>query len=323
MGVQNGPPPSPPSIAPRRSDGAPLWSVVIPVHNCADLLDVALRSVLDQVGGRSDVEIIVVDDGSVDHPETVVEALDPHGRVRFERNDVALGAVANFNHCLRSTSGELVHLLHGDDLVHDGFYDAMASAFENAGVIAAVCRTQYVDDAGVPGATTRSERNGTGRWSNAAETLAISNRVRPAAVVVRREAYERVGGFREDLPHAADWEMWMRLAVNGDIWFVDETLAGYRVHDASDTAARVRSGTNIRERRDAIRIVASHLPEEHRRSAMRKALVYSAAFAGRSAVNAVRRRDLRTARAQLRESGTSLVEALRTIRRATPTSSSQ
>lgn len=309
--MQNGPSPRPPSIAPHRSDEAPRWSVVIPVHNCADLLEVALGSVLDQVGGRSDVEIIVVDDGSVDHPETVVAALDPVGRVRFERNDVALGAVANFNRCLRSTSGELVHLLHGDDLVRDGFYDAMASAFDHTGVIAAVCRTQYVDDAGAPGATTRSERNGTGRWTDAAETLAISNRIRPAAIVVRREAYERVGGFREDLPHAADWEMWMRLAVNGDIWFVDEALAGYRVHDASDTAARVRSGTNIRERRDAIRIVAGQLPEEHRRRAIRKALVYSAAFAARSSVAALRRRDLGTARAQLRESGTSLVSALR------------
>ena len=37
---------------------------------------------------------------------------------------------------------------------------------------------------------------------------------RPAGIVVRRRAYERLGGFRTDLPHAADWEMWTRLAAN-------------------------------------------------------------------------------------------------------------
>ena len=83
---------------------------------------------------------------------------------------------------------------------------------------------------------------GTGVWTDALDAFAVSNRVRAPGIVVRRAAYERVGGYRTDLPHAADWEMWTRLAAHGPIVFVDQVLACYRRHDTSDTSARVRPG---------------------------------------------------------------------------------
>ena len=51
-----------PTIAPVATGDRPTWSVVIPVHNCADYLARALPEVLAQLAGRTDAEIIVVDD---------------------------------------------------------------------------------------------------------------------------------------------------------------------------------------------------------------------------------------------------------------------
>jgi hypothetical protein len=106
--------------------------------------------------------------------------------------------------------------------------------------------------------------------------------------VVRRAAYERVGGFRTDLPHAADWEMWTRLAAHGPIVFVDQVLACYRRHHTSDTSARVRTGANVRERVTAIGVIAGHVAPNRRGRTTRRALAYAVVFATRTALSSLR-----------------------------------
>ena len=101
---------------------------------------------------------------------------------------------------------------------------------------------------------------------------------------MRRAAYEAVGGFREDLAHAADWEMWMRLARHGPLWFEDGVLARYRVHPEQDTSAQIRSGANIDERIAALKLVNAGLAEPR----VRSGLLYSGAYAGRIALEQAR-----------------------------------
>jgi glycosyltransferase involved in cell wall biosynthesis len=265
----------------------PRWSVVIPVYNCAEYLAQALPEVVAQLVDRDDAEIIVVDDASSDDPARVVERLG-RDRVQYRPNPGHLGAVSTFNRCLGLATGELVHLLHGDDMVLPGFYTAMEHALADPTAVAAVCRVQDLDAHNSPLYITRSYRKGTGVWMNALDALAVSNRVRAPGIVVRRAAYERVGGFRTDLPHAADWEMWTRLAAHGSIMFVDQVLACYRRHDTSDTSARVRTGANVKERVTAIGVIAGHVAPNRRRRTTRRALAYAVVFATRMALSSVR-----------------------------------
>jgi glycosyltransferase involved in cell wall biosynthesis len=274
--------------------------VVIPVHNCADYLAQALPEVVAQLADRDDAEIIVVDDASKDDPAGVVEQLG-RGRVRYRPNPAHLGAIGTFNRCLELATGELVHLLHGDDAVLPGFYPAMELALRNPATLAAVCRVRDVDAHNTPTYVTRSYRKGTGVWTAALDVFAVSNRVRTPGIVVRRAAYERLGGYRADLPHAADWDMWTRLAAHGPIVFVDQVLAVYRRHDASDTSARVRSGANVRERVTAIGVVGAYVAPNRRARTTRRALAYSVVFASRTALSMVRAGEWSAARRQLRE----------------------
>lgn len=263
------------------------WSVVIPVHSCADYLAQALPEVVAQLADRDDAEILVVDDASQDDPAGVVERLG-RGRVHYRPNPGHLGAVATFNRCLDLATGELVHLLHGDDMVRPGFYAAMERALADPTAVAAVCRVQDVDADNAPTYVTRSYRSGTGVWTNALDAFAVSNRVRAPGIVVRRAAYERVGGYRSDLPHAADWEMWTRIAAHGPIVFVDRVLACYRRHAGSDTSARARTGANIRERVTAIGVIGGLVPPDRRAATMRRALGYAVVFATRTALASLR-----------------------------------
>ena len=265
----------------------PRWSVVIPVHNCAHYLAQALPEVVAQLGDRDDAEIIVVDDSSSDDPASVVQRLG-RGRVQYRPNPGHLGAIGTFNRCLELATGHLVHLLHGDDAVLPGFYTAMEQALANPTSVAAVCRVRDIDAHNALTYITRSYRKGTGVWTDALDAFAVSNRVRAPGIVVRRAAYERVGGYRTDLPHAADWEMWTRLAAHGPIMFVDQVLACYRRHDTSDTVARVRTGANVRERVTAIGVVAGHVAPNRRARTTRRALAYSVVFATRTALSLAR-----------------------------------
>jgi glycosyltransferase involved in cell wall biosynthesis len=242
-------------------------------------------------------ELEVVDDRSTDDTAAVVEEYADAG-VRLHVNGENQGPVGNFNMCLRRASGDLVHLLHADDEVLPEFYARMGSAFGHDGVVAAVCRAEYVDEAGTPLERTRAEQDESGLWRRARDVLSVSNRVRPAAIVVRRAAYEALGGFRVDLPHTADWEMWTRLAYHGDIWFENAVLARHRVHSASDTAGRVASAANIAERAETIRLIAALYPGRHTQRLARQAMGYTVLFAGRTAIRLARRRAWGPARAQ-------------------------
>lgn len=293
------------------------WSVVVPAYNCAHFLAETLGEVVAQLGDREDAEIIVVDDASTDDPEAVVREVG-RGRVRYERNPRNLGAIATFNRCIDLAQGELVHLLHGDDIVLAGFYRAMEVAF-GAGTpaLSAMCRTIDIDDAGARIHESRRYREGTGVWDGAFDAFVVSNRVRTPGIVVRRSAYEEVGSFRADLPHAADWEMWTRLAAAGPVVFVDEILAGYRKHGESDSSHRMRTGMNIRERVTAIGLIGQHVPPARRPRTARLALCYSVAYAGRSSWQQVRRRRWRVAAVQAREGARCLLYLPRAVEHTT------
>jgi glycosyltransferase involved in cell wall biosynthesis len=90
---------------------APHFSVVIPVYNRADALAVALNSVLAQ--SEQDFEIIVIDDGSMDQPQPVVEQFaDP--RIRFVRQDNRGGSAAR-NAGIDRARGRFIAFLDSDD----------------------------------------------------------------------------------------------------------------------------------------------------------------------------------------------------------------
>src|SRR5262249_50406733 len=109
----------------------PTWSVMIPSYNCARFLGEALKSVLVQDPGSAKMQIEVVDDCSSDDPQRVVSEIGGN-RVGFFRQSRNVGHIANFRTCITRARGEIVHLLHGDDVVRPGFYERLEHGF-NAG----------------------------------------------------------------------------------------------------------------------------------------------------------------------------------------------
>jgi len=251
-----------PSIAPV-SEGVdrPFWSVMIPNYNCAHYLAETLKSVLRQDPGIENMQIEVVDDYSTkDDPEAVVREIGK-GRVSFFRQPQNTGATSNFNTCIQRSKGKWVHILHSDDMLVPGFYERFRSAAEQETTIgAALCRHIYTDGDGQWQSLSRLERNTPGIIPDWLERIAVGQRVETPSIAVKRSVYEHLGGYHSELFHAADWEMWRRIAMHYPVWYEPEALAYYRVQSGSDTSRLYRTGANIADIRRSIEIAESYLP---------------------------------------------------------------
>jgi glycosyltransferase involved in cell wall biosynthesis len=241
----------------------PLWSVMIPTYNCANYLRETLASVLSQDLGPEIMQIEVVDDHSTkDDPEAVVKELGK-GRVQFYKQPQNVGYIKNFETCLQRSRGQLIHLLHGDDRIRDGFYRKLQTGFEkHPSIGAAFCRTIYMEPDGLWETFTPLERKTSGVLENWLEKIATGQRLLTPSIVVRRQVYEELGSFdRRFVCAGEDWEMWVRIATRFPVWYEPEPLAEYRVRRPDSlTGNTTRSGKFLQDMLLATKIVESYLP---------------------------------------------------------------
>lgn len=248
------------------ADGTPrpLWSVMIPTYNCAAYLRETLQGVLAQDPGPNLMQIEVVDDHSThDDPGAVVTELGTD-RVGFYRQPENVGHVRNFNTCLQRSRGHLIHLLHGDDAVREDFYRTMQRPFEcHPEIGAAFCRNIYIDADGYWTSIAPLQEAESGVMNGWLERIAVGQRLQPPSMVVRRDVYERLGGFdRRIRQYGEDWEMWVRIAAQYPVWYEVEPLALYRIGAESLSRRSLRTGENIQDLRRAVEITRAYLPPD-------------------------------------------------------------
>jgi glycosyltransferase involved in cell wall biosynthesis len=290
-------------VLPVSTDGPrPLWSVMIPTFNCSRYLGDTLSSVLAQDPGPDLMQIEVVDDHSnEDDPEAIVRRIG-QGRVQFYRQARNVGIAKNFATCLNRSRGRLVHLLHGDDCVRDGFYAKLGPAFDaHPEIGAAFCRHIFMDADGHWLSLSHLEQRESAILDKGLERLAQEQRIMTPSIVVRRAVYEQLGGFDSRLICSEDWEMWVRIAARYPIWYEVEPLAVYRMHAHSNTGRHVRTAQDMRYTRAAIEMFRHYLPEDRAGRLTRKARETYALAAINAAGVLLARGDLAGVRAQLRE----------------------
>lgn len=281
----------------------PLWSVMIPTYNCANYLQETLASVLAQDPDPNMMQIEVVDDCSTkDDPYSVVKEMG-RGRVNFYRQPNNVGHIKNFNTCLQRSRGKLIHVLHGDDRVLDNFYTKLQLGFETEPSIgAAFCRQMNINENGDELWCPQVEQSSSGVLSNWIERIGIQCIIQPPSIVVRRDVYEKLGGFDSRICCAGeDWEMWVRIAAHYPMWYEPEILVNYRVHSASLTKRCQRKGQNIRDLRFIIDINKSSLPASNREKITNKAKINWALYAINNAKKMLRKNDTGAAIIQLKE----------------------
>jgi glycosyltransferase involved in cell wall biosynthesis len=255
-------PTSPPIIAPLISfSKRPLWSVMIPTYNCTDYLAEAIMSVLAQDMGEENMQIEVVDDASTDSDVAALVQAVGKGRVQYFRQPINVGSLRNFETCLNRSHGQLIHLLHGDDRVLPGFYTQLTQLAQQHPEAGAFFSSYvYIDEAGnrmhEPDAIPDQ-----GILQNWLPRIAERQYIQYATIAVRREVYEKVGGFY-GTTYGEDWEMWVRIARYYPMAYTPQILAEYRNHAASISSEKARLGHILADLTHVISAIQQHLPSE-------------------------------------------------------------
>lgn len=209
------------------STGQESVSAVMPVHNGQDYLAEAIESVLAQ--SRPVLQCIVIDDGSTDATPEVVRAFgDAVTYVRQDRSGVSVAR----NRGVELARCELVAFLDHDDVWLPEKLARQTALLAREGATMALCAVTAVDSAGVPTRTLRMSP-GSGLVDgmltfDGTETVSCSS-----AGLMRRETLLAMGGFDPALGMSADWDLLMRVLLEGRLAYVEDPLVLYRVHGAN------------------------------------------------------------------------------------------
>jgi glycosyltransferase involved in cell wall biosynthesis len=210
----------------------PRVSIIIPYYNQPDFLAETVLSAKQQT--YSDVEIIVVDDGSAVPADSILQQVSDVLVFRTENRGVS--AARNFG--FKRSSGDYVIFLDHDDRLLPGAIEAHLLALRDhreAGL--SFGPVKIIDRAGTevrPAHICRPRKNyflmlleGNPIWS-------------PGAVMMRRAAFIAAGHFNESLPMGEDYELYLKLARLAP--FVQHTFCvlEYREHSANASLAQER-----------------------------------------------------------------------------------
>jgi glycosyltransferase involved in cell wall biosynthesis len=206
----------------------PLVSVVIPSYNCARYLPEAIESVLGQ--SLSDLEVIVVDDGSTDDTKQVVSRYLSDGRLQyvFQENRGAPSAARNRGAAL--AQGEFIASLDSDDLLAPTALEEEVAALKASN--ASWCITDIVKF----WEGHQEVRQTQFPVGDLAREIFRDDFVR-VAMFFRKDALVRVGMWDESL-RRDDWDLNIRLLANGEPFaYVNRPLYQYRRRPGSVTTS--------------------------------------------------------------------------------------
>jgi glycosyltransferase involved in cell wall biosynthesis len=203
----------------------PLVSVIIPTYNRAQLVYRAVESVLAQT--FKDYEIIVVDDGSTDTTEELLESAYK-GKVLYIKKERNEGLAAARNTGIQVSRGACLAFLDDDDTWHPKKLELQIALLRHKPSLGLVyCGYFQVDGTGRVGGEVKPTKRGKIHDELLCRNYIVGS---ASAALMAKEVVSRIGYFDEMLPSCEDWDMWIRIAKCYEIDFVDEPLVNCTFH---------------------------------------------------------------------------------------------
>ena len=208
---------------------APAVSVVMPVHNMLPFIDASVESILGQ--SFSDFEFVILDDGCTDGSLERLRAWAARdARIRLIEGKDRSGPVRSSNRVVAEARAPLIARMDADDIAHpDRLRRQIALMHSRPDALLVGSLFDTVDDAG------RLVRP-PDLWR-----LVHFSPLPPYAhstILFRKQAFDRVGGYRSESARWEDIDLSRRMAAAGPILVIPESLMSVRL---SDLSSRVRS----------------------------------------------------------------------------------
>lgn len=212
----------------------PTVSIIIPTYNCEAYIAETLESVLGQT--FTNLELIVVDDGSTDRTREIVTSYGAPVRLLSQSNS---GVCAARNYGIREAVGSYICLMDHDDYwVPEklALQVEQMVAHPEVGLVYSTFIWWYPDEEGIfPDA--RSFRLSESLDGIDEEfsgwiyhLLLLDCWILTSAAMIRAKVFDKCGGYNESLPYSEDWDLWLRICREYQVIKLNKPLTLYRQH---------------------------------------------------------------------------------------------
>jgi glycosyltransferase involved in cell wall biosynthesis len=215
----------------------PSIDVIVPCYNYGHFLRTCVESALNQEG--IETRVLILDDSSQDNTGEVAEQLaQDNTRVTVIRHAANRGHIATYNEGIEWCSADYLLLLSADDYVLPGAFARAVALMDSRPEVGFTFGAALLLDSetGITRLDCRVRCPGAARIMAGTEFIRESKAiclVNTPTAIVRTKLQKAVGGYRPDLPHSGDVEMWLRLSANAGVGYIKEPQAVYRVHSAN------------------------------------------------------------------------------------------
>lgn len=227
------------------------FTVVIPLYNKEKHISRAVKSIINQT--YQDFEIIIIDDGSTDNSlEKLMKINDSRIRIIKQMNN---GVSSARNNGIDEARNEYIGFLDADDSWNPNFLESIKSLIEQyplAGAYATSYEIQREDGTTIESPSGKSIE---GSWEGIIDDYfkyALKGPlISASSVVVGKKVFDYLGGFPIGIKRGEDLDMWIRIALNYDVAYLNKICATY-FHNADNRACKrkarlIDSAVNLTE----------------------------------------------------------------------------
>ncbi|MDE2561770.1 MAG: glycosyltransferase [Sphingomonadales bacterium] len=238
---------------------SPWLTVIVPVHQGAELIGATLASAAQEV--PEGVEFLFYNSGEDGGAarrvaEGFSDRLDLHWRDTPELKPWT----AKITVGVREARADHVAMLHQDDLWLPGHLASVLKAIRDYPQAAlSIAPSRFAaPDGQLLGEWRLPFLPGPIDSETFASTLVVQNTIAIPSPVIRRDAFLACGGIDEALWYTADWDLYLKLAQHGYVAVREAVTTAFRIHGGSLTMSGSRNATEFRRQQEIV--LERHLP---------------------------------------------------------------
>jgi glycosyltransferase involved in cell wall biosynthesis len=209
-------------------------SILLPVYNAENFIESSLSSILNS--SYKDFKLVIINDGSTDNSEKIIKKFNDERIALYNKSNS--GLVQTLNYGIKKCESEIIMRMDADDKIHPLKLEKQLKAFKESKCILLGTEGYLIDNKDdITGSINLPRKH----KKIVKSLLNLNSSIIHPSIMIYKSVYERVNYYSNEIKHAEDYDLFLRLSKIGKIGNLNEKLIYLRKNDSNV------SHTNSRE----------------------------------------------------------------------------